>query len=646
MNPLKIDENQDVNQDLSEDTFIPLTTESPQDPDDVVQAETYPDTPTDPELEGVPIPEGTSGYEPSPSDLPETVPSDPLLSLTTPQPDSQDGPEATAEEAYTALPEDQDGSAGPSDVPPPQPDTNPSPEVPASEAPQTNGADSSGPEEQLDSSKSPSVSETTTPGSSATSQPPDQISPSSEPQTNPSPAENTLDLQPEGQGEPQLEAQNVDTLSNDTESSPSNRENIGNLATTPASTPASTGPTKSSSSPVGSDSSTASPGSTTPSKTSPSDQESSKDDSTTTTSAPSEPQDTKENSSSPVPENGPKPSSEPEGDASNSVDDTGARDEPPKIPLTPAQEKDDVALEETTTDPMRLNSAPTNPSPTKATLAKTTSKPKPKPTKPSGATDPADALGKDNPTDYQADDSNNTDLCSGRPANAVTTLKNGTVIVFRGHYFWTLDNYRNPGPARGITDVWGVPSPIDTVYTRCNCQGKTYIFKGAQYWRFDNGEVDSGYPKLIETGFDGLRGQITAALSVPENRRRGESVYFFKRGGLVQKYSYKHGTSPTCGRKIHYPLFSIQNRVARQAVSPLGTAISISVSWRGFPSTVTSAVSIPNRRKPEGYNYYVFSRSKYYSVKMEADRPVLETPMSTSPKKNSAKSFFNCPKTV
>ena len=46
-----------------------------------------------------------------------------------------------------------------------------------------------------------------------------------------------------------------------------------------------------------------------------------------------------------------------------------------------------------------------------------------------------------------------------------------------GHYFWVLDSFRNPGPARGITDVWGVPSPIDTVFTRCDCQGKTYILK-------------------------------------------------------------------------------------------------------------------------------------------------------------------------
>lgn len=30
------------------------------------------------------------------------------------------------------------------------------------------------------------------------------------------------------------------------------------------------------------------------------------------------------------------------------------------------------------------------------------------------------------------DDSNDTDLCSGRPVNGLTTLKNGTTVVFRG----------------------------------------------------------------------------------------------------------------------------------------------------------------------------------------------------------------------
>uniref|UniRef100_A0A3B5AK05 Proteoglycan 4b n=1 Tax=Stegastes partitus TaxID=144197 RepID=A0A3B5AK05_9TELE len=202
------------------------------------------------------------------------------------------------------------------------------------------------------------------------------------------------------------------------------------------------------------------------------------------------------------------------------------------------------------------------------------------------------------------DDSNDTNLCSGRPVGAVTTLRNGTTVVFRGHYFWYLDRNRVPGPAQGITQVWGVPSPVDTVFTRCNCQGKTYIFKGNQYWRFENDALDVGYPKAVSTGFDGLRGHITAALSVPQHRSRRESVYFFKRGGYVQKYSYQFGTSPTCSRKPQYAIYTVRNRVARQA------AINIRTSWRGFPSTITAAVSIPNNQEPEGYKYYVISRSK------------------------------------
>lgn len=57
-----------------------------------------------------------------------------------------------------------------------------------------------------------------------------------------------------------------------------------------------------------------------------------------------------------------------------------------------------------------------------------------------------------------------------------------------------------------------------------------WCLQGPKYWRFQNDVLDPGYPKVIETGFEGLRGHITAALSVPQHQRRSESVYFFKRG--------------------------------------------------------------------------------------------------------------------
>lgn len=60
-----------------------------------------------------------------------------------------------------------------------------------------------------------------------------------------------------------------------------------------------------------------------------------------------------------------------------------------------------------------------------------------------------------------------------------------------------------------------------------------WLSKGSLYWRFENDVVDPGYPKFIHNGFDGLRGHITAALSVPQYQRRKESVYFFKRGDRI-----------------------------------------------------------------------------------------------------------------
>ncbi|XP_076007352.1 proteoglycan 4b [Genypterus blacodes] len=270
----------------------------------------------------------------------------------------------------------------------------------------------------------------------------------------------------------------------------------------------------------------------------------------------------------------------------------------------------------------------------------------PTPTEPASKPEPLDtAVTTKMVTDYQADDSNSTDLCSGHPISAVTTLKNGTMVVFRGHNFWMLDANRVPGPARGITDYWGVPSPIDTVFTRCNCEGKTYMFKGGQYWRFKNAALDPGYPKVVSVGFGGLRGHITAALSVPQYSTRKESVYFFKQGEQVQQYSYQFGTRPKCERKVKvYQVFQqYRSRLPRQAVSVLGPAFNIRTSWPGFPSSITAAVSVPNSYIPEGYKYQVFSKSKVYNIRVDGGHPVLAVPQAAP---SSQSDFFKCPQRV
>ncbi|XP_064188206.1 proteoglycan 4b isoform X1 [Anguilla rostrata] len=267
--------------------------------------------------------------------------------------------------------------------------------------------------------------------------------------------------------------------------------------------------------------------------------------------------------------------------------------------------------------------------------------PSKRPTRPSTLTDSTQALATGSPNDYLPEDNNDTNLCSGRPISGVTALHNGTVVVFRGHYFWVLDANRSPGPARGITETWGIPSPIDTVFTRCQCEGKTYFIKGKNYWRFGNDVMDQGYPKPISAGFDKLAGKVTAALSVPATRKRRESVYFFKTGGLVQKYTYK--PSSACSRRVPNRVYLVKTRFARQADDGLGKEINIKLKWRGFPTIVTSAVSIPSPRQPDGYDYYIFSRTKYYKIKLDEEKPTLATPLTVPSQQNSANSWFNCP---
>ncbi|NXR03487.1 VTNC protein, partial [Sagittarius serpentarius] len=70
------------------------------------------------------------------------------------------------------------------------------------------------------------------------------------------------------------------------------------------------------------------------------------------------------------------------------------------------------------------------------------------------------------------------ELCSRKPFDAFTDLKNGSLYAFRGKYFYELDETSvRPGYPKLISDIWGIEGPIDAAFTRINCQGKTYLFK-------------------------------------------------------------------------------------------------------------------------------------------------------------------------
>ncbi|XP_069794287.1 proteoglycan 4b [Narcine bancroftii] len=244
---------------------------------------------------------------------------------------------------------------------------------------------------------------------------------------------------------------------------------------------------------------------------------------------------------------------------------------------------------------------------------------------------------------------NDPNLCNKKPSDAMTTLQNGTTYIFRAHLFWTINQRgQKLGHPRRITDVWGIPSPIDTVFTRCNCNGNTYFFKGKEYWRFQNGFMDSGYPRNIAVGFSGLSGKITAALSVAAYRNRPETVYFFKTGGLYQKYVYQRPFT-TCPqvRTQSYTYQMVKRRYRRQTtmvtqktrrrqkLAEISVEMSIRKNWYGLPVRVTSAISLPNPRIAEKYEYYVLSHDKSYKID-----PVNQK--ATHMKRSVTKDLYTC----
>ncbi|OCT83092.1 hypothetical protein XELAEV_18025632mg [Xenopus laevis] len=257
-------------------------------------------------------------------------------------------------------------------------------------------------------------------------------------------------------------------------------------------------------------------------------------------------------------------------------------------------------------------------------------------------------------------------LCNGQPVDGMTTLQNGSMVVFRGHYFWMLNQGGAVREARKISDVWGIPSPVDTAFTRCNCAGKTFFFKGPQYWRFTNDVMDKGYPKEIAKGFGGLKGKIAAVLSVAGFKRRPESVYFFKGGGKVQKYTFRQEQSKRCTKKkqpnVQYPIYSpniqtvkyryprdilkqqknIQRTIITIKQEPLGVLhqeVSIRSTWRGVPNNIVSAISLPSSKKSDGFDYFLFSKEKYYNINIASKVAVKPPPNS---EQKVSKDWYKC----
>uniref|UniRef100_A0A3Q3LTM3 Proteoglycan 4a n=1 Tax=Mastacembelus armatus TaxID=205130 RepID=A0A3Q3LTM3_9TELE len=222
------------------------------------------------------------------------------------------------------------------------------------------------------------------------------------------------------------------------------------------------------------------------------------------------------------------------------------------------------------------------------------------------------------------------DICGDSPMNGLTALSNGTILIFKGELFWSVDPVsRSVGQPQSIIDTLGVSSPIDTVFTRYNCHRNTYIVKGDQYWRLDETMVvEPGFPKPLASEFPGLTGSISAALAVPATGSTPETVYFFKKGDIIQRYIFPPSSTP-CSMK---PRSSLKRHLTRKAEVLQSEEINIRVSLKGFPTPVTSALSMPSLQRADIYHHYVFSGPNMAAQNANRPQPA-----------NSIRVWLRCP---
>uniref|UniRef100_A0A3B4B307 SMB domain-containing protein n=1 Tax=Periophthalmus magnuspinnatus TaxID=409849 RepID=A0A3B4B307_9GOBI len=213
------------------------------------------------------------------------------------------------------------------------------------------------------------------------------------------------------------------------------------------------------------------------------------------------------------------------------------------------------------------------------------------------------------------------------PISGLTALSNGTIVIFKGEWFWTVDPESHYiSPPNSISKILGIPSHIDTVFTRSNCQANVYVFKGNLYWRFDRNLVlEPGFPKPLSHEFPGLTPGLTAALSAPATVSRAETVYFFRRGEIIQRFTFPSTNIPSCSIT---PRGFIKPQVAQVLLSH---EIQIKVSMKGFPVPITSALTTPIPMKANTYEHYVFSGPLFFSVSVAEDLPALVGPNHPRP---------------
>ncbi|PIK62128.1 hypothetical protein BSL78_00948 [Apostichopus japonicus] len=116
--------------------------------------------------------------------------------------------------------------------------------------------------------------------------------------------------------------------------------------------------------------------------------------------------------------------------------------------------------------------------------------------------------------------------CTGQ-FDTITRTSDGGTYAFKGNMVFKLDNNAiglESGFPTEISSVFaGLPNDLDASVFFEDV-GKTYFFKGSEYYGFSGTTLDSGYPLSISAKWNGLPNDLDAAFVWSGNGR----VYFIK----------------------------------------------------------------------------------------------------------------------
>uniref|UniRef100_A0A5S6QCT6 ZnMc domain-containing protein n=1 Tax=Trichuris muris TaxID=70415 RepID=A0A5S6QCT6_TRIMR len=173
---------------------------------------------------------------------------------------------------------------------------------------------------------------------------------------------------------------------------------------------------------------------------------------------------------------------------------------------------------------------------------------------------------------------NKVDICANPVLDAITVIGNGSTYAFQGEWYWRLNHLSyDDGYPRRISEDWdGLPGNIDAAVT--DRLGNTYFFKEDKYWQYDaDGRAAVGNPKDISSTFPDTPENLDAAMVWTYDQR----FYFFK-----GKFFWQHLNS------------------SRQAVWPR----LIKTISSNFSSRVDAAFTWTNGKN------YLFAGPYYYRI--------------------------------